>query len=172
MWFSFEAQYKNSSGIKSNQIIFNYFSDPYVKIFLMYNGQRLCKKKTRLKKRTLNPVFNESFLFDVPLEGLENVSIEFQVGLTVTSIFFFFFFFFLRFIINSSKTPFQLTMFSNPKYILSTLPSCSKLSQHTFSRHTVLGELCPLCLDKDCIQQPVKWLSLPYTSMPRRCVYG
>ena len=47
----------------------------------MYNNQRLAKKKTRLKKRTLNPVFNESFLFDVPLEGLENVSLEFQVSL-------------------------------------------------------------------------------------------
>ncbi|XP_033634877.1 synaptotagmin-4-like [Asterias rubens] len=54
-------------------------SDPYVKIYVMYNNQRLAKKKTRLKKRTLNPVFNESFLFDVPLEGLENVSLEFQV---------------------------------------------------------------------------------------------
>ncbi|XP_038071955.1 synaptotagmin-4-like [Patiria miniata] len=54
-------------------------SDPYVKIYLMYNNGRLAKKKTRLKKRTLNPVFNESFLFDVPLEGLENVSLEFQV---------------------------------------------------------------------------------------------
>ncbi|XP_070543187.1 synaptotagmin-11-like [Ptychodera flava] len=54
-------------------------SDPYVKIHLMYNNQRLAKKKTRLKKRTLNPVFNESFLFDVPIEGLQNVSLEFQI---------------------------------------------------------------------------------------------
>ncbi|XP_077989141.1 synaptotagmin-11-like [Glandiceps talaboti] len=54
-------------------------SDPYVKIHLLYNNQRLAKKKTRLKKRTLNPVFNESFLFDVPIEGLQNVSLEFQI---------------------------------------------------------------------------------------------
>ena len=46
--------------------------DPYVKIYLLYNGQRIAKKKTHVKKRTLNPVFNESFGFDVPCnEGLQ-----------------------------------------------------------------------------------------------------
>ncbi|KAK7115709.1 synaptotagmin-4-like [Littorina saxatilis] len=55
-------------------------SDPYVKIYLLYNGQRIAKKKTHVKKRTLNPVFNESFLFDVPYnEGLANISLEFLV---------------------------------------------------------------------------------------------
>lgn len=55
-------------------------SDPYVKIYLLYNGQRISKKKTHVKKRTLNPVFNESFLFDVPCnEGLANISLEFLV---------------------------------------------------------------------------------------------
>ncbi|XP_014791402.1 synaptotagmin-11 [Octopus bimaculoides] len=53
-------------------------SDPYVKIYLLYNGQRIAKKKTHVKKRTLNPVFNESFLFDVPYnEGLHSISLEF-----------------------------------------------------------------------------------------------
>ncbi|KAK3096585.1 hypothetical protein FSP39_001493 [Pinctada imbricata] len=53
-------------------------SDPYVKIYLLYNNQRIAKKKTHVKKRTLNPVFNESFLFDVPYnEGLQNISLEF-----------------------------------------------------------------------------------------------
>ena len=32
----------------------------------MYNNQRISKKKTHVKKRTLNPVFNESFVFDLP----------------------------------------------------------------------------------------------------------
>ncbi|XP_046400099.1 synaptotagmin-11 isoform X1 [Ischnura elegans] len=41
-------------------------ADPYVKIYLVYNGQRIAKKKTHVKKRTLNPVFNESFVFDIP----------------------------------------------------------------------------------------------------------
>lgn len=55
-------------------------ADPYVKIYLLYNGQRIAKKKTHVKKRTLNPVFNESFLFDVPCnEGLQNISLEFAI---------------------------------------------------------------------------------------------
>lgn len=41
-------------------------ADPYVKIYLLYNGQRISKKKTHVKKRTLSPVFNESFAFDIP----------------------------------------------------------------------------------------------------------
>lgn len=54
-------------------------SDPYVKIYLLYNGQRVAKKKTHVKKRTLNPVFNESFVFDLPagVVGLESISLEF-----------------------------------------------------------------------------------------------
>lgn len=41
-------------------------ADPYVKIYVIYNGQRIHKKKTHIKKRTLSPVFNESFAFDIP----------------------------------------------------------------------------------------------------------
>lgn len=54
-------------------------ADPYVKIYLLYNGQRIAKKKTHVKKRTLSPVFNESFVFDIPTtgDGLANVSLEF-----------------------------------------------------------------------------------------------
>lgn len=37
-----------------------------MKIYLNFNGQRIAKKKTHIKKRTLNPVFNESFIFDLP----------------------------------------------------------------------------------------------------------
>jgi len=37
-----------------------------VKVLLLYNGQRIGKKKTQVKKKTLNPTFNESFLFDLP----------------------------------------------------------------------------------------------------------
>ncbi|XP_064104665.1 synaptotagmin-4-like [Macrobrachium nipponense] len=56
-------------------------SDPYVKIYLLSNGQRIAKKKTHVKKRTLNPVFNESFVFDLPagIEGLESISLEFHL---------------------------------------------------------------------------------------------
>lgn len=47
----------------------------------MHNGQRVAKKKTHVKKRTLNPVFNESFVFDLPpaATSLDNISLEFLV---------------------------------------------------------------------------------------------
>lgn len=56
-------------------------SDPYVKIYLLFNNQRIAKKKTHVKKRTLNPVFNESFVFEIPqgAEGLDSVSLEFML---------------------------------------------------------------------------------------------
>lgn len=59
-------------------------ADPYVKIYLLYNGQRIAKKKTHVKKRTLSPVFNESFAFDVPnnevLHYLNNGNKAFQMN--------------------------------------------------------------------------------------------
>ena len=41
----------------------------------------MAKKKTHVKKRTLNPVFNESFVFDLPAGAttLDNISLEFLV---------------------------------------------------------------------------------------------
>ncbi|KAM3870574.1 synaptotagmin-1-like [Diretmus argenteus] len=54
-------------------------SDPYVKIHLMQNGKRQKKKKTTIKKNTLNPYYNESFSFEVPCEQIEKV----QIAVTV-----------------------------------------------------------------------------------------
>ncbi|XP_034943029.1 synaptotagmin-4 [Chelonus insularis] len=56
-------------------------ADPYVKIYLLYNSQRIAKKKTHVKKRTLSPVFNESFVFEIPngTDGLANISLEFML---------------------------------------------------------------------------------------------
>ncbi|XP_033101651.1 synaptotagmin-7-like isoform X1 [Anneissia japonica] len=49
-------------------------SDPYVKIWHMYKGKRVEKKKTTVKKCTLNPVFNEEFVFDVNLDKIRDTS--------------------------------------------------------------------------------------------------
>ncbi|XP_053151104.1 synaptotagmin-4 [Hemicordylus capensis] len=54
-------------------------SDPYVKVNLYHARKRISKKKTHVKKCTPNAVFNELFVFDIPCEGLEEISIEFLV---------------------------------------------------------------------------------------------
>ncbi|XP_032894938.1 synaptotagmin-7 isoform X2 [Amblyraja radiata] len=50
-------------------------SDPYVKVWLMYKDKKVEKKKTAVLKRCLNPIFNESFMFDVPTEILRETTI-------------------------------------------------------------------------------------------------
>ena len=51
-------------------------SDPYVKITVMLDKKRLKKKKTTVKKNTLNPYFNESFSFEIPFEQIQEHSVK------------------------------------------------------------------------------------------------
>ncbi|XP_031441943.1 synaptotagmin-11-like [Clupea harengus] len=53
--------------------------NPYVKVNVFYGRKRIAKKKTHVKKCTLNPVFNESFIYDVPAELMPDLSVEFLV---------------------------------------------------------------------------------------------
>lgn len=55
------------------------YSDPYVKASLMAEGRRLKKRKTSIKKNTLNPSYNEALVFDVPHESVQHVSITIAV---------------------------------------------------------------------------------------------
>uniref|UniRef100_A0ABI7ZF26 C2 domain-containing protein n=1 Tax=Felis catus TaxID=9685 RepID=A0ABI7ZF26_FELCA len=54
-------------------------SDPYVKVSLMCEGRRLKKRKTTTKKNTLNPVYNEAIIFDIPPENVDQVSLSIAV---------------------------------------------------------------------------------------------
>ncbi|XP_023580968.1 synaptotagmin-10 [Trichechus manatus latirostris] len=51
----------------------------YVKVSLMCEGRRLKKRKTTTKKNTLNPVYNEAIIFDIPPENVEQVSLSIAV---------------------------------------------------------------------------------------------
>ena len=42
-------------------------------------GKRTEKKKTTIKKRTRDPVWNESFIFNVPVEKLRDMTFVFSV---------------------------------------------------------------------------------------------
>lgn len=63
---------------KCTQLIVCY-SDPYVKVSLMCEGRRLKKRKTTTKKNTLNPVYNEAIIFDIPPENVDQVSLSIAV---------------------------------------------------------------------------------------------
>ncbi|XP_037041809.1 synaptotagmin-7 isoform X2 [Bradysia coprophila] len=54
-------------------------SDPYVKVWLQFGEKKIEKRKTPIFKCTLNPVFNESFSFNVPWEKIRECSLDIMV---------------------------------------------------------------------------------------------
>ena len=50
-------------------------ADPYVKIWLLHDGKKVEKKKTPIKEKTLNPVFEEIVTFTVPYERIRQTSL-------------------------------------------------------------------------------------------------
>lgn len=62
---------------KKHDVLF--FLDPYVKVSLMCEGKRIKKRKTSVKKNTLNPVYNEALVFDVPQENVDDVYLVVKV---------------------------------------------------------------------------------------------
>lgn len=54
-------------------------ADPYIKVSLMCHNKRIKKKKTSVKKGTLNPVYNEVIVFDVPQESIEEVNLVIKI---------------------------------------------------------------------------------------------
>ncbi|KAM9855071.1 synaptotagmin VIII [Aulostomus maculatus] len=54
-------------------------SDPYVKVQLTLDKRKWKKKKTSIKKKTLNPYYNESFNFDVSFDQIQRVNLVISV---------------------------------------------------------------------------------------------
>nr|XP_046163633.1 double C2-like domain-containing protein beta isoform X2 [Oncorhynchus gorbuscha] len=57
----------------------NGYSDPFVKIVLQPDMGKKSKYKTTVKKKTLNPEFNEEFVYEVPHDQLAKKTLEISV---------------------------------------------------------------------------------------------
>ena len=56
--------------------LITFSTDPYVKIWLLKKGRRNQKWKSKVKRNTLIPVFNESFQFDLSEMNVKEVAME------------------------------------------------------------------------------------------------
>nr|XP_033801444.1 double C2-like domain-containing protein alpha isoform X1 [Geotrypetes seraphini] len=57
----------------------NGYSDPYVKTYLKPDIEKKSKHKTSVKKKTLNPEFNEEFFYEIEQKDLSQKSLEVTV---------------------------------------------------------------------------------------------
>ncbi|XP_056392629.1 rabphilin-3A isoform X1 [Hyla sarda] len=57
----------------------NGYSDPFVKLWLKPDGGKKAKQKTQIKKKTLNPEFNEEFFFDIKHSDLAKKQLDVSV---------------------------------------------------------------------------------------------
>ena len=64
------------------QVTWSFFwlpQGPFVKVSLMLAGRQMKKTKTSVARNTLLPVYNEAFVFDVPIDRLSDVSLLVRV---------------------------------------------------------------------------------------------
>lgn len=54
-------------------------NDPYITVKLRYKDEDISKKKTKVKKGTSSPCWNEPFVFDLEKEDLDNYLLVFAV---------------------------------------------------------------------------------------------
>ncbi|XP_065934669.1 double C2-like domain-containing protein beta isoform X4 [Magallana gigas] len=57
----------------------NGYSDPYVKLYLKPDPEKRSKFKTAIKKKTLNPEYNEEFIYDIKHNELAKKTLEITV---------------------------------------------------------------------------------------------
>lgn len=53
--------------------------DPYVKLALYCDGVRLSKANTRVKRRSLNPVYNEKFNFNISADQISLTTVMLKI---------------------------------------------------------------------------------------------
>ncbi|XP_055932703.1 synaptotagmin-12-like [Argiope bruennichi] len=54
--------------------------NPFVKVYLLQNGNKFAKKKTSVKKNERDPNFNEAMIFNVPSNALQNMQLRITVA--------------------------------------------------------------------------------------------
>ena len=86
LFLKFQVEYDFTSGILSVHILkcedlpamdIGGLSDPYVKLYLLPERKR--KYETKVHRKTLNPIFNESFKFEVPYGEVMTKTLVFAV---------------------------------------------------------------------------------------------